>query len=110
MQLKCPSFQAQGAWRKAAVSTAEVPFSGPRRLGEKVTRKFWGENGSYKKVWWKMAVTGKLENGIYCKGTGYIIIIIIIIIIIWGKMAVSIENTKAVHLKPLPDLLQTGVW
>ena len=32
MQLKCP-FQAQEAWRKAAVSTAEVPFSGPGKFG-----------------------------------------------------------------------------
>ena len=53
-----------------------------------VMRKFWGENGSYEKVWWKMAVTGKLENGSYQR--------------VWGKMAVSIENTKAVSLETTP--------
>ena len=58
VQLKCPSVQAQKAWRKVAVSTDGVPFSGPGKFwGKWQLREGFAENGSYEKVLWKMAVT-----------------------------------------------------
>ena len=47
VQLKCPSVQAQKAWRKVAVSTDGVPFSGPGKFwGKWQLREGFAENGS----------------------------------------------------------------